>query len=239
MLLSIWISVVLVNCVAKGKNVNKTLLHVQNDTVSSMKKVSNQIGNETEEEMNKMLTEPMNDIDNEHTEQLEQVTVSIKVEDITKFVKNKEQATKKNVKADSQRDTTEDDNKKLTENTERPKAATRGCKEVNLALICYVLTLGLFGITGNSISIRVLYKIKNKSSTSLLLSALAFWDSAFLFFTIVMEPVRSLLENYVYVTTVQKVVVYLELYGYELMHVAQGQCSWVTVLVTFHRYIGE
>ena len=212
MLLSIWIAVVLVNCVAKGKNVNKTLLHVQNDTVSSMKKVSNQIGNETEE-MNEMLTKPMNDIDIQQTDQVEQVTVSIKVEDITKFVKNMEQATKKNVKADSQGDTTEDDNKKLTENTERPKAAARGCKEVNLALICYVLTLGLFGITGNNISIRVLYKIKNKSSTSLLLSALAFWDSAFLFFRIVMEPVRSLLENYVYVTTVQKVVVYLELYG--------------------------
>ena len=243
MFLRSWIAVVLLNFVAslvsEVQNVNDTLMHVHNDTFSSRKKSSNQTGHETVKELYEMLTKPVNDIDIGQTEQLHQVTVSVKVEDMTEFSKHEEIPSNKNVRAGSQKVTTVDDNKKLAENTEQPKAASSGCKEVNLAVICYVLTLGLFGITGNSISIRVLHKIKNKSSTSLLLSALAIWDSAFLVFTIVMEPVRALLENYVYVAAVQKVVVYLELYGYELMHVAQGQSTWVTGLVTFHRYIGE
>ena len=131
-------------------------------------------------------------------------------------------------------------NKETTvKSTKQTITDSTGCYQIEIFVHCFVGVFAIFGIIGNSLSIRILQRIKTNASSSLLLSALAFWDSAFLVSIIVMKPVIGILSYFAYVPTVQMIMVYLFAYGFEFVGVTLRQCTWVTALLTVHRYIGN
>ena len=135
-----------------------------------------------------------------------------------------------------------DEDKNETENGPKQPLInddSSGCYELDIFINSYVGILGTIGVIGNTISIRILQGIKTNISSSLLLSALAFWDSAFIMIMIVMRPVIAVLRYFSYIPSVQQAIVYLFAYGYEFLNLALCQCTWVTALVTLHRYIGK
>ena len=134
----------------------------------------------------------------------------------------------------------EDTNEVTTvKSTEHLITDSKGCHELEIFENCFVGVFAISGIIGNSLSIRILQRIKTNISSSLLLSVLAFWDSAFLVCIIVMKPLISILSYFTYVPTVQHFVVYLFAYGFETLEVTLRQSTWATALVTLHRYIGS
>ena len=67
------------------------------------------------------------------------------------------------------------------------------CSTLHISSSIFVGVVGLLGIVGNSVSIRILVQIKTSLSTSLLLSALGVEDCLFLVTMVTLYPVYQLL----------------------------------------------
>ena len=207
----------------------ETVNHLNSMTTQSQREVTS----ETINHLNSMATESQREVTPETVNHLNSMTTESQREVTSEIVSN--------YSADSQTQTSKNFNEKgQSESKLHPYIIDRGgCHEVGIAMNSYICAFGLFGIIGNSISISILQKIKTKYSSSFLLSVLAFWDSAFVFSTIVMKPGVALLQYFDSVQAAQKIITYLYVYGYTFLQVALFQCTWVTVLVTFHRYVGK
>ena len=208
-----------------SENVN----HLNSMTTESQREVTPEAVNH----LNSMTTEGQREVTPETVNHLNSMTTESQGEITSEIVSN--------YSADCQTQTSKNFNEKgQSESKLHHYIIDRGgCHEVDIAMNSYICAFGLFGIIGNSISISILQKIKTKYSSSFSLSALAFWDSAFVFSTIVMKPGVTLLQYFDSVQAVQKIITYLYVYGYKFLQVALFQCTWVTVLVTFHRYVGK
>ena len=208
---------------------SETVNHLNSMTTESQREVTS----ETVNHLNSMTTESQREVTSETVNHLNSMTTESQREVTSEIVSN--------YSADSQTQTSKNFNEKEQSESKFHHYIIDGdgCHEVDIAMNSYICAFGLFGIIGNSISISILQKIKTKYSSSFLLSVLAFWDSAFVFSTIVMKPGVTLLQYFDSVQAVQKIITYLYVYGYKFLQVALFQCAWVTVLVTFHRYVGK
>lgn len=92
----------------------------------------------------------------------------------------------------------------------------------------------LFGIVGNSLAIAVLQK--EKTATGLLLTSLAFADISIVTTLFLMKGIPALF-SYVHVIGFFDVYPYLLVYGWPCASVAHSAGCWITVLVTFNRYV--
>ena len=94
----------------------------------------------------------------------------------------------------------------------------------------------IFGLCGNLISIRILYKIRTKNSSSFLLSVLAVWDSVLLLTRLILS-ISSVFGYSKKYPIVQFVLLAVLVYGYPFNELIQSQSTYVIVLVTVHRFI--
>ena len=95
----------------------------------------------------------------------------------------------------------------------------------------------IFGLCGNLISIRILYKIRTKNSSSFLLSVLAVWDSVLLLTRLILSISLSVFGYFKKYPMVQFVLLAVLVYGYPFYELIQSQSTYVIVLVTVHRFI--
>ena len=211
---------------------NTLAVHAENLTVTSTEQ---NMLNETYTKMEDATTGDINDSTNE-----------VKAKQTTIYNKNyvyfmhENETTKLQPRTDLPDKKNEDINEVTTvKSTEHLITDSKGCHELEIFENCFVGVFAISGIIGNSLSIRILQRIKTNISSSLLLSVLAFWDSAFLVCIIVMKPLISILSYFTYIPTVQHFVVYLFAYGFETLEVTLRQSTWATALVTLHRYIGS
>ena len=95
----------------------------------------------------------------------------------------------------------------------------------------------IFGIGGNIVSIRILHKLKSKSSSSFLLSVLAVWDSVSLLIRFIVVTSTNVLGPYMMYPTAQYIALSMWIYVYASFAMAQSQSTYVIVLVAVHRFI--
>ena len=120
----------------------------------------------------------------------------------------------------------------------------------NCQLYKFLMSVGLigsfciFGIVGNILSLLVFHKFnrndkKTKSSAALLLSSLAVSDTLLLITLFIMKTVPTFIsftgidDNFF----VSYTFVFLIVYGWPCVDVAQSVNTWITVLLAIHRFI--
>ena len=107
-------------------------------------------------------------------------------------------------------------------------------------------SLCIFGIVGNILTLLVFSKFNknstdknNRSSAPLLLSGLAISDFSLLFILFLVKSVPSFI-SFTKISTnffVSYIFSFLMVYGWNSVDVAQCVNTWITVLVTMHRFI--
>ena len=95
----------------------------------------------------------------------------------------------------------------------------------------------IFGIGGNIVSIRILHKLRSKSSSSFLLSVLAVWDSMSLLIRFIIITSTNVLGAYMVYPSAQYVALSMWIYVYPCFAMAQSQSTYIIVLVSVHRFI--
>ena len=110
------------------------------------------------------------------------------------------------------------------------------CLTMKLVNVAFSAGFTIFGITGNTISIRILHKLRTKNSSSLLLSVLAIWDSLTLVIRFSITTTHFL-GYYITHTSMQYAGTFIYVYGYPCFQVANCQSTYVILLITVHRFI--
>jgi hypothetical protein len=114
-----------------------------------------------------------------------------------------------------------------------------GCTPVGRFVINTMVAgpLCLLGLLGNSLCFLVLRKDQDTPIASFLLQTLACCDNAFLSLWLLHFSLRDLF-NYLYVYGQLHVAyMYVVLYTYPLLFVAQSATIWLTVLIAVYRYL--
>ena len=113
---------------------------------------------------------------------------------------------------------------------------TKECFTTKVLNVAFSVGFTIYGVTANLISIRILYKIRTKNSSSFLLSILAIWDSFTLIIRCIIATVQFM-GRYIMHPTMQYLVIGMYAYGYPCFQVSANQSAYVIVLVTIHRFI--
>ena len=111
------------------------------------------------------------------------------------------------------------------------------CKSYDSVVAFSVGGISILGTTGNIISVVVLARMSGRMSNTMILSALAISDSIFLVLNVILRTIPVIFTHYHPVKNFYNWFIYIIIYGWPSVTVVYSTGTWVTVLVTLHRYI--
>ena len=111
------------------------------------------------------------------------------------------------------------------------------CKSYDSVVAFSVGGISILGTTGNIISVMVLARMSGRMSNTMILSALAISDSIFLVLNVILRTIPVIFTHYHPVKNFYNWFIYIIIYGWPSVTVVYSTGTWVTVLVTLHRYI--